>query len=185
MVNYRRDYTPGALYFFTLTLKDRKASYLTTYINDLGKAFRHARKKSNFATQAIVVLPDHIHFLWKMPVNDSTYSKPIRFIKTHFTQALLHSNIPLIKNSRGEYNLWQNRFWEHRIRDESDLQNHVDYIHYNPVKHGYVTKPTDWCYSSIHRYIQQGIVDEGWCGGDEHPVLRFANTGYAGSREME
>lgn len=172
MVNYRRDYTPGAIYFFTLTLKDRKATYLTTYISNLGEAFRHARTKSNFTIKAIVVLPDHIHFLWEMPVNNSNYSTSIRLIKTHFTHALLHLNIPLIKNSRGYYNLWQNRFWEHRIRDENDLQNHVDYIHYNPVKHGYVLKPADWCHSSIHRFIKQGIIDEEW-GGDKNPVLRL------------
>jgi putative transposase len=172
MVNYRRDYTPGAVYFFTLTLKDRKATYLTTYISNLGQAFRYARGKSNFVTEAIVVLPDHLHFLWQMAAGDSNYSKPIRFIKTHFTQALLNLNIPLIKNPQGNYTLWQNRFWEHRIRNEHDLQTHIDYIHYNPVKHRYAVKPVDWPYSSIHRYIRLGLIDDKWGCGDE-PVSRI------------
>ena len=164
MVNYRRDYTPGASYFFTLTLKDRKTTYLATYINSLGKAFRYIRAKSNFVTQAIIVLPDHLHFLWQMPESEANYSRPIRLIKTHFTQALLDLNIPLTKSSKGKYQLWQNRFWEHRIRDEYDFQSHIDYIHYNPVKHGYVTKAVDWPYSSIHRYIKNGVIADDWGG---------------------
>jgi putative transposase len=68
----------------------------------------------------------------------------------------------LVKNNCGEYNLWQRRFWEHAIRDEHDYEQHVNYIHYNPVKHGYVRHPTDWPYSSIHRYIKMGRLPANW-----------------------
>ena len=90
-----------------------------------------------------------------------------RLIKTGFTQGIINKKIDLVKNNRGEYNLWQKRYWEHRIRDENDLQKHVDYIHYNPVKHGYVLAAKDWPYSSMHRYIKLGIISEGWGGGDQ------------------
>lgn len=162
MVNYRRDYTQGATYFFTLALYDRKATYLTTHISNLGAAFRHVRTKSNFITEAIIVLPDHLHFLWKMPENDTNYSKSIRLIKTHFTRALINLEIPLTKNTKGTYHLWQDRFWEHRIKNDLDYHNHIAYIHYNPVKHGYVTRPNDWPHSSIHRYIKNEWISENW-----------------------
>ena len=162
MVNYRRDYSPGASYFFTLALINRKAHYLTQYIDYLGHAFRAIKLKSHFITEAIVILPDHLHCIWKLPKNDSDYSQRIRLIKTQFTQSVLQLNIPVQKNTRGDVNLWQSRFWEHRIRDEQDLETHVDYIHYNPVKHGYVKKPVDWSHSSIHQYIRKGLIIESW-----------------------
>ncbi|KTD64604.1 REP-associated tyrosine transposase [Legionella shakespearei] len=164
MVYYRRDYSPGASYFFTLTLIDRQSAYLTKYISNLSDAFRIIRAKSNFITHAMVVLPDHLHCLWQLPLDDSDYSNRIRLIKTHFTQSLLRLNIPLKKNVRGNVNLWQTRFWEHRIRDEKDFQMHVDYIHYNPVKHGYVNAPIEWPYSSIHRYIKKDLISKNWGG---------------------
>ncbi len=153
MVNYRRDYNNGALYFFTLTLQNRQSTYLTNHIALLGDAFRYVRTKSYFTTHAIVVLPDHLHVIWQLPLDNSNYSLCWKLIKTRFTQGLINKGMSVSKNHRGEYNLWQKRFWEHRIRDENDLQKHVDYIHYNPVKHGYVLTPSDWLYSSIHRYI--------------------------------
>jgi len=162
MVNYRRDYTSGATYFFTLTLQDRRSTYLTTYSALLGKAFRNVREQYGFNTKAIVVLPDHLHFIWHMAETEHDYSIPIRLIKTQFTKSLLSMAIPLAKNARGDVNLWQKRFWEHRIRNEEDLQKHVDYVHYNPVKHGYVNKAVDWSYSSIHFYIKNGILKPDW-----------------------
>lgn len=162
MVSYRRDYTPGAAYFFTLTLKNRRADYLTTNINALKQAYYSVKQKYNFSTKAFVILPDHIHLLWKMQQDESNYSTPIRLIKTKFSNALLKMELPLFKNSAGKVNLWQNRFWEHRIKDEEDYQYYIDYIHYNPVKHGYVHKASDWPYSSIHHYINIGMLSSNW-----------------------
>ncbi|WP_065235843.1 REP-associated tyrosine transposase, partial [Legionella worsleiensis] len=118
--------------------------------------------KTHFMTHALVVLPEHLHCIWQLPVDDTEYSKRIRLIKTYFTQALIALNIPLKKNKRGTINLWQARFWEHRIRNDEDYRIHVDYIHFNPVKHGYVSKPVEWPYSTIHRFIKNGVIDEGW-----------------------
>ena len=111
MVRYRRDYSPDACYFFTLTLLDRQSDYLTKHISHLSNAFRAVQAKANFITHALVVLPDHIHCIWQLPFNDLEYSKRIRLIKACFTKSLLPLNIPLKKNERGNINLWQTRFW--------------------------------------------------------------------------
>ena len=164
MVFFRRDFTPGGTYFFTVTLKNRKSTYLTSYIQLLGKVLRQARHHAHFSTHAIAVLPEHLHVIWELPPGDSNYSARWRRVKASFTKELVRAGVPIKPNLRGEYDLWQRRFWEHRIRDEKDFQNHVDYIHYNPVKHGYVFNAVDWPFSSIHRYIAQGLLPKDWGG---------------------
>ena len=159
---YRRVIAPGATYFFTLTLQDRTSSLLTKHIDILGTAFRRARSNNPFRTKAIVILPEHLHVIWQLPDGDSDYSKRWRQIKTNFTRALIKQGITLDKNINGEYDLWQKRFWEHRIRDDNDLEQHINYIHYNPVKHGLVEFASHWMFSSIHRYIKQGILPVNW-----------------------
>lgn len=166
MVNYRRDYSQGAIYFFTLTLKNRKSTYLTTHIDLLGQSFRDVRSKFNFMTHAIIVLPDHLHVVWELPKDECNYSQCWRLIKTRFTQGLIKKGVAVNKNNRGEGSIWQNRFWEHRIRNDLDLERHIDYIHYNSVKRGYTSTPESWPYSSIHRYIQQGIIIKNWKSGE-------------------
>ncbi|CAM2915818.1 Transposase and inactivated derivatives [Legionella steigerwaltii] len=164
MVHYRRDLTAGGMYFFTLTLRDRHSNLLTMYIKNLGNAFRSVRKNAYFDMNAFAILPEHLHVIWQLPNNDFDYSRRWLLIKAHFTRSLIKSGLPLQPNQRGEYNLWQRRFWEHRIRDELDYQRHVEYIHFNPVKHGLVESPKEWPYSSIHQFIRQGIVDPNWGG---------------------
>ncbi len=105
-----------------------------------------------FQIDAIVILPDYIHCIWTLPENDSDFSTRWRLIKRDFSSRM---SAPL--STRGEKKIWQRRFWEHLIRDESDLQSHMDYIHYNPVKHGYVRRPEEWKYSSFHRLVAKGI----------------------------
>ena len=162
MVQYRRDFTPGATYFFTLTLKNRHLSHLTDHIDALGDAFRSIRHLAPFTTHAIVILPNHLHAILELPRGDDNYSSRWRLIKTHFTRSLLARNVLLRKNGRNEYDLWQRRFWEHRIRDEYDLTTHIHYIHFNPVKHGLVERPRDWPHSSVHRYIKKRILPLNW-----------------------
>nr|WP_082060301.1 transposase [Legionella hackeliae] len=159
-----REFYPGGTFFFTVTLKDRNSSILIENINCLTTAFRSVRNQIPFKTIALVVLPDHLHTLWELPKNDSNYSLRWRLIKTYFSKSLINSGVLLSKNKRGEYSLWQRRFWEHRIRNEVDLTTHINYIHYNPVKHKLVNLASDWQYSSIHRYIRQGIISENWGG---------------------
>jgi putative transposase len=162
MVRFRRNYVPGGTYFFTFTLRDRKSQALTDNIDLLRSAFREVLKTHPFQTDAIVVLPEHLHAVLTLPKNNSDYSRRWQNIKGLFSKSLAKSGVPLQKDSRGEYRLWQRRFWEHTIRDERDLETHVDYIHYNPVKHGLVTRVADWPYSSFHRYARLGWVSSDW-----------------------
>ena len=165
-MQYRRDYTQGASYFFTV-VTFRRVQFLTSVagVNSLRQAFKDEMARRPFVIDAIVILPDHIHSLWTLPKGDADYSMRWRNIKRTFTQQIALDERPAVFASRkhkGEQAIWQRRFWEHRIRDDEDFSHHVDYIHYNPVKHGYVKRPTDWAYSSIHRYIRQGVLSATW-----------------------
>jgi putative transposase len=162
MVQYRRNYQTDGLYFFTVTLKNRSATLLTDYINLLKQAFQRVKKEHPYKIKAIVVLPDHLHTIWEMCGIDQNYSLRWRKIKSYFTRSLYKIGVVTEKNKRGGFNVWQSRFWEHTIRDESDFENHVNYIHYNPVKHELVTSVKDWPYSSFHRYVKQKIFDQNW-----------------------
>jgi REP-associated tyrosine transposase len=115
----------------------------------------------------MAVLPDHVHSLWTLPPGDADYSARWRAIKARFSRRLAGDRVALARNRRGEYDLWQRRFWEHVIRDDEDFARHVDYIHYNPVKHALVTNPFDWRWSSIHLYARRGIVTPDWSGHDQ------------------
>lgn len=168
-MQYRRDYTQGASYFFTVVTFRRVGFFNTDEaVSRLRSAFKEEMARRLFVIDAIVILPDHIHSVWTLPQADADYSMRWRNIKRSFTQQVAVSDRPAVFASRrhkGEQAIWQRRFWEHRIRDEQDFSNHIDYIHYNPVKHCYVKRPVDWAHSSIHRYIRQGVLPATW-GGD-------------------
>jgi putative transposase len=162
MVAYRRNFVSGGTYFFTVTLRNRRARTLVEHVDLLRHAFREVRCKRPFAIEAIAVLPEHLHAVITLPEGDADYSGRWRAIKSNFTHALAKSGQALSKDRRGEYRLWQRRFWEHTIRDENDLQTHVDYVHYNPVKHGWTNRAADWPHSSIHRSIRNGWLTVDW-----------------------
>jgi putative transposase len=170
MVFYRRNFIAGGTYFFTTTLADRKCDWLVKHVDLLRAAFRDARRERPFAIEAVVVLPDHLHCIWTLPPGDADYSHRWRLIKSHFSRALSVRAAPVRKNAKGEYNVWQRRFWEHTVRDERDFQAHVDYIHYNPVKHVLVARVGDWPYSSFHRFVRMGWLDADWAGDPNLPA---------------
>lgn len=158
MSEYQRAYIPGGHYFFTLVTHQRRPLFAKReLIERLGAAFRYVKFKHPFAIEAIVVLPDHLHTLWKLPDGDADFSGRWRLIKHKFSIGL---DVP--KNRRGEKLIWQRRFWERLIRDETDWANHMDYVHYNPVKHGFVQRPADWQYSSFARCVANGLYEETW-----------------------
>lgn len=163
MVHYRRALVPGGTFFFTVTLADRRSRALVENISALRRAFRGVRAQRPFTIDAAVVLPEHLHVIMTLPQDDADFSGRWRHIKSLFTREVA-SRAPLLRDSSGEYLLWQRRFWEHTIRDENDLDRHVDYIHYGPIKHGLVTRVNDWPYSSFHRYVRQGWLPEDWAG---------------------
>ena len=113
------------------------------------------------------MLPDHLHAVWTLPSGDADYSARWRAIKARFTRALARSGTPLAKDARGEYDLWQRRFWEHLIRDDEDFARHVAYIQYNPVKHGLTADPFGWQWSSIHAYARCGVIGRCWRGREQ------------------
>jgi putative transposase len=164
MVRYRRNFVPGGTYFFTLTLVDRRSSALVDHIGALRAAFRRARRERPFAIDAIVVLPDHLHTVVTLPPDDADYPGRWRLIKTLFSNRVIAAGGPVERHRNDELALWQRRFWEHTIRGDDDMARHVDYIHFNPVKHGLVSRVCDWPHSSFHRYVRDGLLPEDWAG---------------------
>lgn len=162
MVDYRRNRIKGGSYFFTVNLSNRNSGLLVEHIDFLHSAFRQTKDKYPFQIDAIVVLPEHLHTLWTLPEDDDNYPLRWRSIKSLFTQGLKNCGYPIQQNSRGEHAVWQRRYWEHTIRDGNDLQGHMDYIHYNPVKHGHVKNVSDWPYSSFHQFVDKGILPRTW-----------------------
>lgn len=156
-MRYRRADVAGATYFFTVNLLDRQQTLLTDHISLLRQSLQTVKRRHPFHIDAMVILPEHLHALWTLPRDDADFSKRWMLIKAAFSRSLPKTEP--VRNSRQkkrERGIWQRRFWEHLIRDNLDYQRHVDYIHYNPVKHGYVETATDWPYSSIHRHLRYG-----------------------------
>lgn len=162
MPNYRRVWLPGGTFFFIVNLPERRNRRLLVEHVDLPRvAFRDARRARPFHVIAIVVLPEHLHCLWRLPEGDAENADRWARIECGFTRRLSkaerRSDASVAKRERG---IWQRRFREHMIMDETDLQNHYDYIHFKPVKHGYVARAKDWPYSSLRRYIDSGELAE-------------------------
>jgi putative transposase len=135
----------------------------------LRRIYRTVFQRRPFETVAICILPDHLHAIWTLPEGDVDFSSRWNLIKSGFSRGLeagLPSSSKLRKREKG---IWQRRFWEHTIRDDADLERHVDYIHFNPVKHGFVTRVRDWSLSSFHRYVEQDILPLDW-GGDMRDI---------------
>lgn len=168
-MQYKRVKLAGQSYFFTVNLEDRSTQLLTDNIELLRNAVRGVKRKHPFTIDAMVVLPEHLHCIWTMPQNDHDYSMRWGLIKSDFSRGIPRQEfINSARAAKRERSIWQHRFWEHCIRNESDMNDHINYIHINPVKHGYTNKASDWAYSSIHRYIRKGILSADWaCDVDD------------------
>ena len=170
MTDYRRSLVPGGTFFFTVNIADRRQTLLTTHIDQLRAAFRHARQRHPFTIDAIVVLPDHLHAIWTLPEGDCDFSTRWRLIKSAFSRRLsVAEQVTQSRLGKSERGIWQRRYWEHAIRDEDDLHRHLDYVHFNPVKHRYVNRACDWPYSSFPLMVRRGFYPEDW-GGDMRAV---------------
>ncbi|MDP3331319.1 MAG: transposase [Methylococcaceae bacterium] len=164
MSNYHRAYTPGGSYFFTVVTLNRAPIFINEErVEILRQAFRKVMETLPFQIDAMVVLPEHLHCIWQMPDGDVDYSSRWREIKKAASR-----QISTATNKRNERMVWQRRFWEHAIRDEDDWRRHVDYIHYNPVKHGLVNQPSDWPWSSFRNAVNKGWYQASW--GAEAPA---------------
>jgi putative transposase len=177
MVRYRRNFVPGGIFFFTVTIDDRRSSVLIDHVASLRAAFRKARNVQPFALNAVVILPDHLHAIMTLPSGDWDFSGRWRRIKAGFTRSVVAAGMPVLCDNRGEYSLWQKRFWEHTVRDDRDFERCADYIHFNPVKHGLASSPAKWRFSSLHRYIRAGLLPRDWGGGGLAENASFGERG--------
>jgi len=169
MSRYRRIYVPGGRYFFTVNIAHRGQDVLVRHIEVLRHAVRMTRAERPFEIVAMVVMPDHLHCVWTLPDGDADFSTRWGAVKARFSMGVRRAGFtppphlpkittgqftganPGLRTHKGELAIWQRRFWEHSIRDNADFENHVNYCHWNPVKHGFVERPEDWPFSSVHR----------------------------------
>lgn len=166
MPNYRRALVPGGCWFFTINLLERRKTLLADHVGILRDAVQRTRMRYPFTIDAIVVLPDHLHAVWTLPPGDTDFPLRWRLIKSRFSKAIpKQERLNRVRRERGERGIWQRRFWEHLIRDETDYARHVEYCYINPVKHGLVTRVRDWPHSSFHRDVRAGLFPPDW-GGD-------------------
>ena len=170
MTRYRRAVVAGGTYFFTVVTY-RRRPFLTDEEPRrwLREVIKETRADYPFEIDAWVLLPDHLHCLWTLPEGDSDYWTRWALIKSRFTKRskglLLREDwMTESKRKHREGTIWQRRFWEHMIRDDRDFEAHVDYIHFNPVKHGLVEKVADWPFSTFHRFVGAGLYPKDWGG---------------------
>ena len=162
MSQYRRARYPGGLYFFTVVTYHRAPLFSDeSRIGIVREAFRKIMTLRPFQMDAIVILPEHLHCIWRMPEGDADYASRWREIKKATSRQF---DTPT--NHRNERMVWQRRFWEHAIRDEADWRKHMDYIHYNPVKHGLVNRPDEWRWSSFRSAVRKGWYEPSWGAGE-------------------
>ncbi len=175
MSNYRRAHTPGGTFFFTVkTEHNAPVIAEQQFVALLEEVIREVMQLWPFEIKAIVLFPDHLHAIWSLPPGDVDYPKRWGWLKKEFTKRHLElgGHEQSTSSSRKRYRrrgVWQRRYWEHTIEDEDDFETHIDYVHWNPVKHQYVSCPVDWPHSSFHRWVAKGVYQENWGCGHKEP----------------
>ncbi len=166
MPDYRRAWHPGGTWFFTVNALQRQDNdLLTRSIEPLRDVVRQVRRAHPFTIHGWVVLPEHIHCVLELPTGETDFALRWRLIKAGFSKRLpVVERRSAVRQNRGERGIWQRRYWEHLIRDEGDFQAHMDYLHFNPVKHGHVKRVVDWPYSTFHRLVAKGVYPLEWGG---------------------
>jgi putative transposase len=171
MADYRRVRIAGGTYFFTLVTSRRIPLFLRPEARRvLHEAMVRVRTSRRFVLEAGVLLPDHLHLLLTLPPGDADFATRIMLVKKRFSEMAKNrmglSEAPDTRRAerRGEAGFWQRRYWEHSIRNDADFRHHLDYMMFNPVKHGLVQRVADWPYSSFHRLVRQGVYPSNWGG---------------------
>lgn len=189
MPNYRRLFQPGGTFFFTVVTDDRRPFLAQEPARRcLHQMIETVQARRPLDLTAIVLLPEHLHCIWRLPQDDTDYSTRWACIKKGFSRSWLACGgreTPVSRSRRDhrERGIWQRRFWEHAIRDEEDFIDHVNYIHYNPIKHGVARCPHAWPWSSFHRWVEQGYYARTWLCDCDSPItappdlLAMPNTG--------
>jgi len=180
MPSFVRAFQPGGTFFFTLVTYQRRSLFHDPTARELlRRSVLEALRRRPFQMPAIVLLPNHLHALWTLPEGDADFSTRWRKIKEGFTRAWLGPEATAVEDGessrgkeaavtgdqlrQGRRGVWQPRYWEHQNRDDDDFYRHVDYIHYNPVKHGLCRCPHEWKWSSFHRWVAEGVYEADWC----------------------
>jgi REP-associated tyrosine transposase len=173
MSNYRRARTAGGTFFFTVVSYRRQSFLCDDAVRSaLRDAVRAVGDVKPFTVDAWVLLPDHLHCIWTLPPGDGDFSSRWSQIKARVSREIgarycRTDWLTGSKRKHRESTIWQRRFWEHCIRDEEDLRRHMDYVHFNPVKHGLVKAVADWPYSTFHRLVAEGVYPETWAGSGQ------------------
>jgi putative transposase len=168
MPKYLRNYLPGGTYFFTVVTQDRRAILTTASSRKhLRTAIQCELQRAPFTQVAIALLPEHLHTVWSLSEGDADYSIRWKRIKQRFTRSFLadggeEAETTANRKKHQERGVWQPRFWEHTVRDEDDLERCINYIHYNPVKHGLVERVCDYPWSTFHDYVKSGVYSLDW-----------------------
>jgi putative transposase len=168
MPDYRRNRVAGGTYFFTVNLANRRSDLLVREIETRRAAIRAVRVATPFHIDAWVILPDHMHCIWTLPEHDADSSGRWWDLKVRFSKAL-----PNVESMRPEMaarygrGIWRKRFWEHTIREECDYRVHMDYVHFNPVKHRLAAHPAVWPYSTFRKCVALGLYDPAWASPDK------------------
>ncbi len=178
MPNWRRAYVPGGTFFFTVVTDQRAELFRAEFARQaLGTVVRDCRNRWPMTMLAWVLLPEHLHAIWSLPSGDTDYVRRWAWIKKEFTKSWLSAGgteqqVSTGRSNDGRRGVWQPKYWEHTIESEHDFERHFDYIHYNPVKHGHVTCPGDWPWSTFHRWVNAGVYPKNWaCGHREKPMI--------------
>jgi len=165
MPNYRRARVPGGTYSFTVNLLERRRTLLVDHIEALRESFRVAHATRPLTLLAWVILPDHLHCVWRLSEGDDDNATRWRHIKSHFSRNIpTGERLSACRQAKAERGIWQRRYWERVVRDEDHLHRCIDYVHINPQKHGYVEAIADWPHSSFHRYVKAGLLSADWAG---------------------
>jgi putative transposase len=182
MPDYIRARVEGGTYFFTGVTYERQR-FLTWEVSRsaLRQAITAARKNHPFQVEAWVLLPDHFHCIWTLPAGDADYSTRWNIIKAGFSSRMKETlqrpeRLSASRTRRRELGIWQRRFWEHLIRDDEDWRRHMDYVHYNPVKHGLARQAADWPYSSFHRLVASGHYPRDWGTAETFDLAAFGDV---------
>ncbi|MBL8277798.1 MAG: transposase [Pelomonas sp.] len=171
MPHYRRARVPGGSFFFTVVTEQRQRVLTQAPVRDaLRAAIQEVRRDRPFRIDGWVLLPDHLHAVWTLPVDDDDYATRWRLIKARVTRQLGEGfrnpdAMTARRQAKGQGSLWQHRYWEHWLRDEADVRHHLDYLHFNPVKHGLVERVADWPWSSFHQLVRAGVYPGDWASG--------------------
>ena len=165
-MNYKRYFIPNSMVFLTIVTYNRHP-ILLEHINLIKDSLKYTKTKIKFSIIAIVILKDHLHIILK-PNNIEDYPNIVKYFKTYFSRQIdiTNTDLPVGKKHKNEKGIWQSRYWAHVILDDNDLQKHIDYIHYNPMKH-YNIAPKDWNYSSFVKFVNNNLYDINWCNYDD------------------